>query len=160
MPQLTVQFASMKLTLQPKLFSVCSTRSSQIGRAGIAFLRRLYDLTQGVKWPSHFIRLRPEVKADLLVWLTFLSSFNGFLFSALKSGVIHFRYSYHERPFTLPIKCRLPTCCPIALLLDYLTLRGNHEGVPYLKQHGTAVMRLLAGCLKHLTGAVSTHLVI
>ena len=47
---------------------------------GIAFLRRLYDLTQGVKRPSHFIRLRSEVKADLCVWLAFLSSFNGISF--------------------------------------------------------------------------------
>ena len=44
---------------------------------GTAFLRRLYDLTQGVQKPHHFIRLRAEVKADLRVWLTFLSSFNG-----------------------------------------------------------------------------------
>ena len=47
---------------------------------GIAFLRRLYDLTQGVNRPSHFIRLRSEVKADLRVWLSFLSSFNGISF--------------------------------------------------------------------------------
>ena len=47
---------------------------------GIAFLRRLYDLTQGIKRPSHFIRLRSEVKADLRVWLAFLSSFNGISF--------------------------------------------------------------------------------
>ncbi len=44
---------------------------------GTAFLRRLYDLTQGVLCPHHFIRLHPEVKNDLRVWLGFLSSFNG-----------------------------------------------------------------------------------
>ena len=47
---------------------------------GTAFLRRFYDLTQGVTSPRHFIRLRSEVKADLRVWLTFLSSFNGVYF--------------------------------------------------------------------------------
>ncbi len=44
---------------------------------GIAFLRRLYDLTHGVKSPHHLIRLGSESKADLRVWLTFLASFNG-----------------------------------------------------------------------------------
>ncbi len=47
---------------------------------GTAFLRRLYDLTQGVLRPHHFIRLRSEVKNDLRVWLGFLSSFNGVYF--------------------------------------------------------------------------------
>ena len=47
---------------------------------GTAFLRRLYDLTQGVQKPHHFIRLRAEVKADLRIWLSFLSSFNGVYF--------------------------------------------------------------------------------
>ena len=47
---------------------------------GKAFLRRLYDLTQGVTRPHHFIRLRSDVKEDLRVWLTFLSSFNGVYF--------------------------------------------------------------------------------
>ena len=84
---------------------------------------------------------------------------NFFFPRAMKSGVIHFKYSYHERHFTLPMK-RPPTCCLIALLLDYLTLRGNHQGALFLTQQGTAVTRLLAGCLKHLTCAVSTHLVI
>ena len=46
---------------------------------GTAFLRRLYDLTQNVQKPHHLIRLRAEVKGDLRVWLTFLSSFNGVL---------------------------------------------------------------------------------
>jgi hypothetical protein len=47
---------------------------------GTAFLRRFYDLTQGVTNPHHFIRLRSEAKADLRVWLAFLSSFNGVYF--------------------------------------------------------------------------------
>ena len=47
---------------------------------GTAFLRRFYDLTQGVTNPHHFIRLRSEAKADLRVWLAFLFSFNGVYF--------------------------------------------------------------------------------
>ena len=46
---------------------------------GVAFMRCLYDLTQGVMKPHH-IRLRSDVKKDLHVWLTFLSSFNGISF--------------------------------------------------------------------------------
>ena len=44
---------------------------------GRAFLRRLIDLTFGVVHPHFRIRLSPEVKADMLVWQTFLSGFNG-----------------------------------------------------------------------------------
>ena len=47
---------------------------------GRAFLRRLIDLTRGATLPHHFIRLRHEVKEDLRVWLSFLSSFNGISF--------------------------------------------------------------------------------
>ena len=44
---------------------------------GRAFLRRLIDLTLGVKRPHFLIRLSQEVKADMLVWHNFLSGFNG-----------------------------------------------------------------------------------
>ena len=44
---------------------------------GQAFLRCLIDLTLGVVHPHFRIRLSPEVKADMLVWQTFLSGFNG-----------------------------------------------------------------------------------
>ena len=44
---------------------------------GRAFLRRLIDLTIGVRKPHFLIRLSSEVKQDLLVWQSFLSSFNG-----------------------------------------------------------------------------------
>ena len=47
---------------------------------GTAFLRRFYDLTQGILRPHHFIRLRSQVKNDLRVWLGFLSSFNSVYF--------------------------------------------------------------------------------
>ena len=44
---------------------------------GRAFLRRLIDLTHGVRFSHHLIKLNGEAKADLNVWLSFLSTFNG-----------------------------------------------------------------------------------
>ena len=44
---------------------------------GRAFLRRLIDLTKGVKHPRHRIRITAPVRADLNVWKYFLQSFNG-----------------------------------------------------------------------------------
>ena len=44
---------------------------------GRAFLRRLIDLTIGVKAAHHRIRMTAKVKDDLNVWLTFLHNFNG-----------------------------------------------------------------------------------
>ena len=45
---------------------------------GRAFLRRLIDLTVGVRKPHyHRIRITGEVKQDLHVWLNFLSTYNG-----------------------------------------------------------------------------------
>lgn len=44
---------------------------------GRAFLRRLIDLTIGVRKPQFLIRLSKDVKEDLLVWQSFLSGFNG-----------------------------------------------------------------------------------
>ena len=44
---------------------------------GRTFLRRLINLTVGVKHPRHFIHLNRETKADLCLWLTFLESYNG-----------------------------------------------------------------------------------
>ena len=44
---------------------------------GRAFLRRLIDLTRGVKSPHHFIRLNKSSKADLVLWQSFLDDFNG-----------------------------------------------------------------------------------
>ena len=44
---------------------------------GRVFLRRLIDLTVGVKRPQHLVRLNSAVKSDFRVWLTFLSDFNG-----------------------------------------------------------------------------------
>lgn len=44
---------------------------------GRTFLRRLINLTVGVKRPRYFIRLNRETKSDLHLWLTFLESYNG-----------------------------------------------------------------------------------
>ncbi len=44
---------------------------------GRAFLRRLIDLTKGIRCASHFIRLSRSVKADLRIWGSFLDDFNG-----------------------------------------------------------------------------------
>ena len=46
-------------------------------RPGRASLRRLIDLTVGVRLPNHYIRLSREVKEDLKTWLSFLLNFNG-----------------------------------------------------------------------------------
>ena len=46
-------------------------------KPGRAFLRRLVDLTVGIRSPHHLIRLTKEVKEDLKVWLSFLAEFNG-----------------------------------------------------------------------------------
>ena len=58
---------------------------------GIAFLRRLIDLTIGLKAPFHRRRLTKEVKADLNLWLSFLAEYNGV--STLPANVI---FSTHE----------------------------------------------------------------
>ena len=44
---------------------------------GGTFLRRLIDLTKGVRSAKHFIRLRNWVKGDLSLWKSFLDDFNG-----------------------------------------------------------------------------------
>ena len=50
---------------------------------GRAFLRRIIDLTKGVRKPYHHIRLTRQCKEDILLWLNFLNSFNikSFLFA-------------------------------------------------------------------------------
>ena len=46
-------------------------------KPGRAFLRRLIDLTLGIRSAHLLIRLTSEAKADLRLWLFFLSKFNG-----------------------------------------------------------------------------------
>lgn len=44
---------------------------------GRAFLRRLIDLTRGVRRAHYHIRFTKACRQDLLVWLTFLQNYNG-----------------------------------------------------------------------------------
>ena len=44
---------------------------------GRTFLRRLINVTVGVRRPTHLIRLTRDVKEDLKMWLQFLDHFNG-----------------------------------------------------------------------------------
>lgn len=44
---------------------------------GRAFLRRLIDLTMGVRESWYKIRLNSEIKADILLWQSFIDQFNG-----------------------------------------------------------------------------------
>lgn len=44
---------------------------------GRTFLRRLINLTVGIKRPRYFIRLNRETISDLQLWLTFLEAYNG-----------------------------------------------------------------------------------
>ena len=44
---------------------------------GRAFLRRLIDFIVGIHSPYYYVRLNREVKADLKLWQSFLTSFNG-----------------------------------------------------------------------------------
>ena len=43
---------------------------------GRAFLRRLIDLTVGVRLPHHHVRISQSVRSDITLWLQFLESFN------------------------------------------------------------------------------------
>ena len=60
---------------------------------GRTFLRRMINLTVGVRRPMHMIHLTSAVKGDLHLWLQFLTQFNGksfFLdFIWLSSDMIH-----------------------------------------------------------------------
>ncbi len=45
--------------------------------AGRTFLRRLYDLSLGLQFPNHHVKLSDSARLDLKAWLSFLLSFNG-----------------------------------------------------------------------------------
>ena len=53
---------------------------------------------------------------------------------------LNFKHNYNQRPFTLLIN-RQATCCPIALLLEYIALRGNRVGPLFITQAGGPVSR-------------------
>ena len=44
---------------------------------GRTFLRRMINFTVGIRRPTHLIRLTRTVKADLKLWLEFLTNYNG-----------------------------------------------------------------------------------
>lgn len=44
---------------------------------GRAFLRRLIDITRGLKAPHHRVRLNKVIKDELGIWKTFLDQHNG-----------------------------------------------------------------------------------
>ena len=44
---------------------------------GRAFLRRLIDLTRGIRLPHHRVRITKGARADMQAWSIFLSDFNG-----------------------------------------------------------------------------------
>ena len=44
---------------------------------GRTFLRRMINITVGVRHPTHLIRLTQDVKEDLKMWLQFLDHLNG-----------------------------------------------------------------------------------
>ena len=49
----------------------------RVVKPGRIFLRRLFDLTSGVKSPFHHIRLTKASRKDLAAWDSFLDEFNG-----------------------------------------------------------------------------------
>ena len=53
---------------------------------GRAFLRRLISSIMGIKEPYHYVKISAEMKSDLLLWKTFVGSFNG------KSMFLHDRF--------------------------------------------------------------------
>lgn len=46
-------------------------------KPGRCFLRRLYDLTCGKSNPNHYIKLNKDCRADLQLWYSFLTQYNG-----------------------------------------------------------------------------------
>ena len=68
----------IKVTLQElqSLIGVLSFACSVV-ELGMTFLRRLIDLTIGLKRPHHKRRLNNEARADLKAWSLFINSFNG-----------------------------------------------------------------------------------
>lgn len=60
--------------------------------------------------------------------------------SGIQLTFSNFKHHYNERPFTLLINVQ-PDVCPVALLLDYLALRGEHPGAIFVTQLGIPVSR-------------------
>jgi hypothetical protein len=73
------EFLQCKKVTHKEVQSLCGLLNfaCAVVSPGLAFLRRLIDLTIGLRAPHHFVRLNREVKADLDVWHKFLVEFNG-----------------------------------------------------------------------------------
>ena len=72
--QLIAEFIKKKATLRELqlLIGVLNLVCSVVV-PGRCFLRRLVDLTIGLKRPGYFVRVSKEVKADLFTWQQFFS---------------------------------------------------------------------------------------
>ena len=55
---------------------------------GRCFLRRLIDLSIGLKRPHHFVHVSKEVKADLLIWQQFFMNTMANHFFLMRNGKI------------------------------------------------------------------------
>ena len=78
---------------------------------GRAFLRRLIDLTIGIRYSFYSIRINKEQREDLSVWLEFLETYNG-------------KRLYHEEMFFTPQVVHLYS--DAAQQLGYACVFGNH----------------------------------
>ena len=58
----------------------------------------------------------------------------------IKLTFLDFKHNYNQRPFTLLVY-RQTSCCPVALLLEYLALRGIQPGPIFATQKGMPVTR-------------------
>ena len=59
---------------------------------------------------------------------------------ALKLTFGNFKHNYNQRPFSV-ILHRHNSCCPVQLLLEYLSLRGNRPGPLFLNSDNSPVSR-------------------
>ena len=73
--QLIVEFLRKKKATLRELQSLTGVLNfaCSVVVPGRCFLRRLIDLTIGLKRPGHFVRVSKEVKADLFTWQQFFS---------------------------------------------------------------------------------------
>ena len=58
----------------------------------------------------------------------------------LKLSFGNFKHNYNQRPFSV-ILHRHNSCCPVQLLLEYLSLRGNRPGPLFLNSDSSPVSR-------------------
>ena len=65
------------------------SHAASVVRPGRTFLRQLFSLLQGVKAPSHYVRLHAGARADLAWWKCFLQSWSGSSFFPLPDPSIH-----------------------------------------------------------------------